>query len=63
MDEEMKQKIIDALIKFVNTDKGKKAMFEIYDIVGLIPTSDKDYDKLRNMLKAQGISFEKLVEK
>ena len=63
MDEEMKQKIIDALIKFVNTNKGKKAMFEIYDIVGLIPTSDKDYDKLRNMLKAQGISFEKLVEK
>jgi phosphonate transport system substrate-binding protein len=63
MDEEMKQKIIDALIKFVNTDKGKKAMFEIYDIVGLIPTSDKDYDKLRNMLKAQGISFKKLVEK
>lgn len=63
MDEEMKQKIIGALIKFVNTDKGREALFEIYDIVGLIPTSDKDYDKLRNMLKAQGISFEKLVKK
>jgi phosphonate transport system substrate-binding protein len=63
MDEGMKQKIIDALIKFVNTDKGREALFEIYDIVGLIPTSDKDYDKLRNMLKDQGISFEKLVKK
>jgi hypothetical protein len=38
-------------------------MFQIADIEGLIPTSDKDYDKLRNMLKVQGISFEQLVKK
>jgi len=63
MDEKMKDKIIKALIKFVGTDEGRKAMFDIYDIVGLIPTTDKDYDKLKKMLKAQGISFEKLVKK
>jgi phosphonate transport system substrate-binding protein len=63
MDEEMKEKIINALIKFVNTESGQKAMYEIYDIVGLIHTNDSDYDKLRNMLKEQGISFEKLVKK
>jgi phosphonate transport system substrate-binding protein len=62
MDEEMKQKIIDALIKYVNTEEGQKALYEIYDIVGLIPTDDNDYDKLRSMLKEQGISFEKLVK-
>ncbi|OGU76475.1 MAG: phosphonates-binding protein [Ignavibacteria bacterium RBG_16_34_14] len=63
MDEEMKEKIINALIKYVNTEEGQKSMYEIYDIVGLIPTKDSDYDKLRNMLKEQGISFEKLVKK
>ncbi|OGU32627.1 MAG: hypothetical protein A2057_09470 [Ignavibacteria bacterium GWA2_35_9] len=63
IDERMKEKIINALIKFVSTEEGQKALFEIYDVVGLIPTSDKDYDKLRNMLKALGISFEKLVKK
>ena len=63
MDKKMEDKIIKAILKFVNTDEGKKAMFEIADIEGLIPTTDKDYDKLRNLLKAQGISFEKLVKK
>lgn len=63
MDEEMKEKIIEALIKYVNTEEGQEALYEIYDIVGLIPTEDSDYDKLRNMLKEQGISFEKLVKK
>ena len=63
MDEEMKEKIINALIKYVNTDEGKKSMYDIYDIVGLIPTKDSDYDKLRKMLKEQGVSFEKLVKK
>jgi phosphonate transport system substrate-binding protein len=63
MDENMKQKIIKALIKFVNTDYGRKAMYDIYDIVGLIPTKDSDYDGLRKLLKEQNISFENLVKK
>jgi phosphonate transport system substrate-binding protein len=63
LDEEMKNKIIEALIKYVNTKEGQEALYEIYDIVGLIPTKDSDYDKLRNMLKEQGVSFEKLVKK
>jgi phosphonate transport system substrate-binding protein len=60
---EMKEKVIDALLKFVSTEYGQKAMYEIYDIVGLIPTKDSDYDVLRNMLREQNISFEKLVKK
>ncbi len=55
MDEDMKEKIINALIKYVNTDEGKKSMYDIYDIVGLIPTKDSDYDRLRKMLKEQGV--------
>ncbi len=63
MDKDMKEKIIKALIKFVNTDYGQKAMYEIYDIVGLIPTKDSDYDQLRKLLEEQHISFENLVKK
>jgi phosphonate transport system substrate-binding protein len=63
LEHEMKEKVIDALLKFVSTEYGQKAMYEIYDIVGLIPTKDSDYDVLRNMLREQNISFEKLVKK
>lgn len=62
MDEDMKKEIIDAFLKFVSTEEGRHAMYEIYDIIGLIPTKDSDYDILRNMLEEQNISFEKLVK-
>jgi phosphonate transport system substrate-binding protein len=63
MDEDMKNKIIKALIKYVNTPAGGKSMYEIYDIRGLIPTTDSDYDGLRKLLEQQHISFDKLVKK
>jgi len=63
LDEEIKTKVVDALLKFVSTEKGQKALYEIYDITGLIPTKDSDYDGLRKMLKEQNISFEEFVKK
>ena len=63
MDKKMENKIINALINFVNTDAGRKAMYDIYDIVGLIRTNDSDYNKLRRLLEEQHISFENLVKK
>lgn len=63
MDKDMENKIINALIKFVHTDAGKKAMYDIYDIVGLTRTKDSDYNKLRKLLEEQHISFENLVKK
>ncbi len=62
MKEGMKEKIIDALLKFVKTKEGKKALFDIYDITGLIRTKDSDYDSLRKLLREQNISFENLVK-
>ena len=63
MSKTMKNKIINALLKFVKTPEGKKALFDIYDITGLVRTKDSDYDGLRKLLEAQHISFEKLVKK
>ena len=62
MSEIMKEKIINALLDFVKTPEGKKSLFDIYDITGLIPTKDSDYDGLRKLLDSQHISFEKLVK-
>jgi len=62
MSESMKEKIINALLKFVKTPEGKKALFDIYDITGLIPTKDSDYDGLREVLEKQNIKFENLVK-
>ncbi len=63
LDPEMREKIINAILKFLETPKGAKAMYEIYDIVGLVRTTDKDYDVLRNMLKELNISVSGLVKK
>jgi phosphonate transport system substrate-binding protein len=62
MDEDMKEKIIDALLKYVATPRGGKSMYDIYDIRGLIPTKDSDYDELRKLLEEQNIKFENLIK-
>jgi phosphonate transport system substrate-binding protein len=62
MDEGMKEKIIDALIKYVKTPQGGKSMYDIYDIRGLIRTKDSDYDGLRKLLEQQNIKFENLMK-
>jgi phosphonate transport system substrate-binding protein len=48
--EEMKTKIVDALLKFVATPSGQEALHRIYNVKQLIPTTDKDYDVLRKIL-------------
>ena len=63
IDEKMKVKIINAILKFTKTDKGKKALFEIADIVDLVPAKDKDYDNLRSILSNQKIKSENLIKK
>jgi len=60
--QEMKEKITAALIRFVSTPIGKKAMYEISDIRGLITTKDSDYDVLRRILKEQNLSIKKLLK-
>ena len=63
LDEDMKEKIINALLKYVKTPAGAKAMYDIYDVRGLIRTKDSDYDGLRELLRQEGIKFESLVKK
>jgi phosphonate transport system substrate-binding protein len=60
--EKMENKIIKAIMDYVKTPDGKKALYDIYDISGLIPTKDSDYDNLRKVLEEQNISFESLIK-
>jgi len=62
MNENMKEKLIKAILDFASTKEGKQALFDIYDITGLIRTKDSDYEGIRELLKQQHISFEKLVK-
>jgi phosphonate transport system substrate-binding protein len=61
--EDMTEKIINALLKYVKTPAGSKALYDIYDVRGLIRTKDSDYDGLRKLLRQEGIKFESLVKK
>lgn len=58
----MKDAITYALLEFVQTPEGKKAWEDIYDVTGLVPTNDHDYDILRELLDKEHIDFEKLVK-
>jgi phosphonate transport system substrate-binding protein len=62
MNEIMKEKIINALLKFVKTPEGEKALFDIYNVAGLIPARDSDYDDLRRVLEKENINFEDLMK-
>jgi phosphonate transport system substrate-binding protein len=63
MPEEMKRKLIDALLKFVTTPEGKAAFKEVYGVTELKVTSDQDYEEARKMLTALGKTAEDLMKK
>lgn len=63
MPEEMKTKIVDAMMKFMETPEGKEAFKAIYGVTGLKLATDADYNALRDTLKTVGKSAEDLMKK
>ena len=61
--EEMKNKIIEAMLKLVSTKEGVEAFKAIYGATGLKKATDADYDSVRGMLKAVGKTSEDLMKK
>lgn len=59
--QEITQKFIAAVKKFVSTEEGKANFKRIYSVEGVVDTSDKDYDSLRNMVKAINLDTASLV--
>ena len=63
MPEEMKTKIVEAMMKFVKTPEGKEAFKAIYGATDLKQATDADYESVRQMIKAVGVDAEGLMKK
>ena len=60
--QDVKDKIVSALLAMAKTSEGVKVLGELYNITGLAPASDADYDIVRGMAKTLGIDLGKLVK-
>lgn len=63
MSRAMVNKIKKALLKFANSEEGKKILPDIYSIEGLIEAKDADYDLLRKLIREAGLNLEEMVRK
>ncbi|MDN5353948.1 MAG: phosphonate transport system substrate-binding protein [Candidatus Cloacimonadota bacterium] len=59
---EMKEEIVDELLKFAKTKKGKRILYEILDIDDLVRAKDSDYDIVRETLKLTGSDAADMLE-
>ncbi len=62
MPKEVRDKVKDALLKIAESEEGKKALDELYEIAGLVPKDDSFYDPFRQMLEAAGVDVESLAK-
>ena len=63
MPEDMKNSIVDALLKYVKTEEGKSVFMDLYGGDDFIKSDDSKYDPVRSMLKELGASASDLVKK
>lgn len=56
MPEDMKNKIVDAMIAYVKTPEGRKAFDALYGMTDLKKCVDADYDRVRSLLQELGKS-------
>jgi phosphonate transport system substrate-binding protein len=62
MPEELRTKITDAMLKIADTEDGKKALNDLYQIGGLVKVDDTAYDEFRSYLEASGIDLSQYVK-
>ncbi len=60
---DLEAKLENALKQFAGSPEGKKIMQALYDIDGLEPATDKDYDIVRETLKMLGMDPKDLLNK
>ncbi|HLE11459.1 MAG: phosphonates-binding protein [Bdellovibrionales bacterium RIFOXYD12_FULL_39_22] len=53
--EELSERIIAAIFKFIETEEGKKIFSNIYSVEGVAKATDSDYDGLRKMVEINKI--------
>ena len=58
---EISDKFITAVKKFISTPQGKSIFKRIYSVEGVVDTNDKEYDSLRDLVKAINLDTSKFV--
>ncbi len=59
---ELESQVLEALYRYGQSEEGKKNLKELYDIDGLERASDKDYDVVRQTLKAMNMDPAELLK-
>ncbi len=59
---DLETKFINGLNKYLSTEEGKTAFKNIYAVDGVVPTTDKDYDGLRKVIKATNTDVGSLIK-
>lgn len=62
MPEDLRTKITAAMLKIADTEAGKKALNDLYQIGGLVQVDDTAYDQFRSYLQASGIDLSQYVK-
>lgn len=60
---EVVAKIVQALMEIVSDEATKQALYDIYEIEGLVPAEDCDYDTVREMASVLDLDLEKEIGK
>lgn len=60
---DVREKLKKALLDIANSADGKKMLMDVADISSLKPTSDAEYDSVREMAKLAGLDIEATVRK
>ena len=60
--EDMKIKIVNALIEFANTEEGHQILLDILDIDNFVRAEDSDYDVVRETLQALGTDASQFIK-
>ena len=58
LDPELIQRITDGLLAVAATDEGARVLMELYEVEGLEPATDADYEPVRNMARTLGMDIE-----
>jgi phosphonate transport system substrate-binding protein len=62
MPQDLREKITAAMLKIVDTEAGKKALNDLYQIGGMVKANDTVYDQFRSYLQASGVDLSQYVK-
>ncbi|MCB1217342.1 phosphate/phosphite/phosphonate ABC transporter substrate-binding protein [bacterium] len=62
LDPELTARIRDGLLALAASEEGKRVLFELYEVEGLVTAADSDYDPVRNMANLLGLDIEKEID-